>query len=148
MALPLVGLLPAIISGIGTAVGFIIKFFKDKLVWLLTKLPSFLAISFVNGVMLSLFISYVYLAIKILLVSYGLIDQFFGYLSFKNTNSEVGNLARNMMSSSLFFEALKDVVNIFKPIISSAFVGFASLIGVKAFKAFRNSLLSLIIAKI
>ena len=117
MALPLVGLLPSIISGIGTAVGFIIKFFKDKLIWLLTKLPSFLAISFVNGIMLSLFISYVYLAIKILLVSYGLIDQFFGYLSFKNTNSEVGNLARNMMSSSLFFEALKDVVNIFKPII-------------------------------
>ena len=148
MALPLVGALPAIITGIGTAIGFIIKFIKDKLVWVLTKLPSFLAISFVNGVMLSLFISYVYLAIKILLVSYGLIDQFFGYLSFKNTNSEVGNLARNMMSSSLFFEALKDVVNIFKPIISSAFIGFASLIGVKAFKAFRNSLLSLIIAKI
>ena len=148
MALPLVGLLPSIISGIGTAVGFIIKFFKDKLIWLLTKLPSFLAISFVNGVMLSLFIGYIYLAINILLTSYGLIDQFFGYLSFKNTNSEVGNLARNMMSSSLFFEALKDVVNIFKPIISSALVGFASLIGVKAFKAFRNSLLSLIIAKI
>lgn len=145
MALPL---LPAIITGIGTAIGFIIKFLKDRLVWILTKLPSFLAISFVNGVMLSLFVSYIYLAIKILLISYGLIDDFLGYLSFKNTNSEVGNLARNIISSSLFFEALKDVVNIFKPIISSAFVGFASLIGVKAFKAFRNSLLSLIIAKI
>lgn len=148
MPLPLVGALPAIISAIGTAISFIIKFFKDKLIWVLTKLPSFLAISFVNGVMLSLFISYVYLAIKILLVSYGLIDDFLGYLSFKNTNSEVGNLARNIISSSLFFEALKDVLNIFKTIISSAFIGFASLIGVKAFKAFRNSLLSLIIAKI
>lgn len=148
MPLPLVGALPSIISAIGTAVGFIIKFFKDKLVWILTKLPSFLAISFVNGVMLSLFISYIYLAIKILLVSYGLIDDFLGYLSFKNTNSEVGNLARNIISSSLFFEALRDVLNIFKPIVSSAFVGFASLIGVKAFKAFRNSILSLIIAKI
>ncbi|MCR8700320.1 hypothetical protein CUREO4125_08005 [Campylobacter ureolyticus] len=148
MPLPLVGALPAIISAIGTAISFIIKFFKDKLIWVLTKLPSFLAISFVNGVMLSLFISYVYLAIKILLVSYGLIDQFFGYLSFKNTNSEVGNLARNILSSSLFFEALRDVLNIFKPIVSSAFVGFASLIGVKAFKAFRTSLLSLVIAKI
>ena len=145
MALPL---LPAIITGIGTAIGFIIKFLKDKLVWILTKLPSFLAISFVNGVMLSLFVSYIYLAIKILLISYGLIDDFLGYLSFKNTNSEVGNLARNIISSSLFFEALKDVLNIFKTIISSAFIGFASLIGVKAFKAFRNSLLSLIIAKI
>lgn len=145
MALPL---LPAIITGIGTAIGFIIKFLKDRLVWLLTKLPSFLAISFVNGVMLSLFISYVYLAIKILLASYGLIDDFLGYLSFKNTSSEVGNLARNIISSSLFFEALRDVLNIFKTIISSAFVGFASLIGVKAFKAFRNSILSLIIAKI
>ena len=148
MPLPLVGALPSIISGIGTAIGFIIKFFKDKLIWLLTKLPSFLAISFVNGVMLSLFISYVYLAIKILLASYGLIDDFLGYLSFKNTSSEVGNLARNIISSSLFFEALRDVLNIFKPIVSSAFVGFASLIGVKAFKAFRNSILSLIIAKI
>ena len=148
MPLPLVGALPSIISAIGTAVGFIIKFFKDKLVWILTKLPSFLAISFVNGVMLSLFISYVYLAIKILLASYGLIDDFLGYLSFKNTSSEVGNLARNIISSSLFFEALRDVLNIFKPIVSSAFVGFASLIGVKAFKAFRNSILSLIIAKI
>ena len=145
MALPL---LPAIITGIGTAIGYIIKFLKDRLVWILTKLPSFLAISFVNGVMLSLFVSYIYLAIKILLASYGLIDDFLGYLSFKNTNSEVGNLARNIISSSLFFEALKDVLNIFKTIISSAFVGFASLIGVKAFKAFRNSILSLIIAKI
>lgn len=145
MALPL---LPAIITGIGTAIGYIIKFLKDRLVWILTKLPSFLAISFVNGVMLSLFVSYIYLAIKILLASYGLIDDFLGYLSFKNTNSEVGNLARNIISSSLFFEALKDVLNIFKTIISSAFIGFASLIGVKAFKAFRNSLLSLIIAKI
>ncbi|WP_304342570.1 hypothetical protein [Campylobacter ureolyticus] len=141
-------LLPAIITGIGTAIRFIIKFLKDKLVWILTKLPSFLAISFVNGVMLSLFVSYIYLAIKILLASYGLIDDFLGYLSFKNTNSEVGNLARNIISSSLFFEALKDVLNIFKTIISSAFIGFASLIGVKAFKAFRNSILSLIIAKI
>lgn len=145
MALPL---LPAIITGIGTAISFILKFIKDRLVWILTKLPSFLAISFVNGVMLSLFISYVYLVINILLTSYGLIDQFFGYLSFKNTNSEVGNLARNIMSSSLFFEALRDVLNIFKTIISSAFIGFASLIGVKAFKSFRNSILSLIIAKI
>ena len=145
MALPL---LPAIITGIGTAIGYIIKFLKDRLVWILTKLPSFLAISFVNGVMLSLFVSYIYLAIKILLASYGLIDDFLGYLSFKNTSSEVGNLARNIISSSLFFEALKDVLNIFKPIVSSAFVGFASLIGVKAFKAFRNSILSLIIAKI
>jgi hypothetical protein len=148
MALPLIGVLPSIISAIGTAVAFVIKFFKDKLIWALTKLPSFLAISFINGVMLSLFVSYIYLVINILLSSYGFIDQFFGYLSFKNTNSEVGNLARNIMSSSLFFEALKDVVNIFKPIISSAFIGFASLIGVKAFKAFRNSILSLIIAKI
>lgn len=148
MPLPLIGALPSIISAIGTAIGFIIKFFKDKLIWILTKLPSFLAISFVNGVMLSLFVSYIYLAIKILLASYGLIDDFLGYLSFKNTNSEVGNLARNIISSSLFFEALKDVLNIFKTIISSAFVGFASLIGVKAFKAFRNSILSLIIAKI
>ena len=148
MPLPLIGALPSIISAIGTAIGFIIKFFKDKLIWVLTKLPSFLAISFVNGVMLSLFVSYIYLAIKILLASYGLIDDFLGYLSFKNTNSEVGNLARNIISSSLFFEALKDVLNIFKTIISSAFIGFASLIGVKAFKAFRNSLLSLIIAKI
>lgn len=148
MPLPLVGALPAIISGIGTAIGFIIKFFKDKLIWVLTKLPSFMTIVFINGFLFSMLILYYGFTIKILLDVYGLIDQFFGYLSFKSTNSEVGNLARDMLGSSLFFEALKDALNIFKPIISTVFITVAYIIGTKALLSLRSSILSLIIAKI
>lgn len=148
MALPLVGALPAIITGIATAVGFIIKFLKDKISWILIKLPSFMAILFINGILFVFLVLYYGAIIKILLDVYGFIDQFLEYLTFKNTNSEIANMVRDMLGASLFFQALKDVLNIFKFVISSAFISFAYIVGTKALLSFRKSILSLVVTTI
>ncbi|QKF64224.1 hypothetical protein [Campylobacter corcagiensis] len=148
MALPLVGALPAIISGIGTAVAFIIKFFKDKIVWFLLKLPSFMAIIFINGILFVFLVLYYGAIIKILLDVYGFIDQFLDYLTFKNTNSEIANMVRDMLGASLFFQALNDSLNIFKLVVSSVFISFAYFVGTKALLSFRKSILSLVITTI
>lgn len=148
MALPLVGALPAIITGIGTAVAFIVKFIKEFLNGIVLKLITFGFMTFLNSVILSIVVLYYYLVIDLVLDIYGLIDQFLDYLTFKNTNLEVANMVRDMLGASLFFQALKDSLNIFKPILSTVFVSVAYIICTKALLAFRNSVLALVIAKI
>lgn len=148
MALPLVGALPGIISSIATGILFIYRFIKSGALWFLTKIATYGAIAWVNGFIAFFVFIYYGSVIKILLEAYGFIDDFIGILSFKSTNSEVANLARDMLGSSLFFQALSDVLNLFKPIISLVFVTVAYAIGTKFFLSLRSSILSIIIAKI
>lgn len=148
MALPLVGALPSIISGIATGILFIYRFIKSGALWFLTKFVTYWAIVWINGFILTITILYYGLVIKILLETYGFIDDFINVLSFKNTSSEVANLTRDIFGSALFFQALNDVINLFKPIISLVFVSVGYAVGTKFFLSLRNSILSLIIAKI
>ena len=148
MALPLIGALPKIIIGISTAVTFIYKFIKIVSGWFLLKFVSFGAIAWINFLILSLVFLYYGSVIKILVDVYCLLDQFIEFLNFKNSNSEVANLTRDMLGSALFFEALRDALNIFKPIISAIFIAVAYSVGTKGLLSLRTSLLSLVIAKI
>lgn len=148
MALPLIGALPKIIMGIFTAVTFIYKFIKIVGGWFLLKFVSFGAIAWINFLILSLVFLYYGSVIKILVDVYGLLDQFIEFLNFKNSNSEVANLTRDMLGSALFFEALRDALNIFKPIISAIFIAVAYSVGTKGLLSLRTSLLALVIAKI
>lgn len=148
MALPLVGALPEIITAIATGILFIYRFIKSGALWFLAKIATYGAIAWVNGFIAFFVFIYYGSVIKILLEAYGFIDDFIGILSFKSTNSEVANLTRDMLGSSLFFQALSDVLNLFKPIISLVFVTVAYAIGTKFFLSLRSSILSIIIAKI
>ncbi|MCZ6160657.1 hypothetical protein [Campylobacter ureolyticus] len=148
MALPLVGALPGVITAIATGISFIYRFIKSGALWFLTKIATYWAIAWVNGFIAFFVVLYYGSVIKILLEAYGFIDDFIEILSFKNTNSEVVNFTRDIFGSALFFQALNDVINLFKPIISLVFVTVGYAIGTKFFLSLRSSILSIIIAKI
>ncbi len=147
MALPLAGALPGIIVAIWEGLKYILKFVFD---WIKRRLGN---------------ITYYGMVITICYFSFGILVSYFAYatdfyfelrnkiqefiylLGFKNTNSEVGNLARDILGSARFFEAFNDVLNTFSPLFFFMFVSLCCFLLLKVLHMVKFSILSLVVAK-
>lgn len=147
MALPLAAALPGVIVGIWEGLKYILKFAFD---WIKKRLGN---------------ITYYGMVITICYFSFGVLVSYFTYvtnfyfelrnkiqefiylLGFKNTNSEVVNLTRDMLGSARFFEAFNDVLNTFSPLFYFMFVSLSCFLLLKVLHMIKFSIIALVVSR-
>lgn len=144
MAIPVVGLL----VGIGSSIGYISKGIFGWITKKVEALPFFILVLSINVTCIGLFLTYFGFIIKILLFVYKQLNFLITYLSKNATGSTTLDLFNDILSSMRFYEALRDVLNIYSPFITFCFMSLALKFGIKGLIFFRNNILSLVISKL
>ncbi len=147
MALPLAGALPGVIVAIWEGFKYILKFAFDWIKKRLGNITYYGMVITIGYFSFGILLSYFTYATSFYFELRNKIQEFIYLLGFRNTNSEVANLARDMLGSARFFEAFNDVLNTFSPLLFFMFVSICCFLLLKVLHMIKFTIISLVVAK-